>query len=197
MSLIKRLFVWLAGLIIGFCLILLIGFISYYFVEILPHRDEMNAAAEKYSGNKSDELLLQAMVRKANPPSANLWGSSSRTSYAVRNLSFKYLEGKHLNGLRRGVREVIWNWWLDILYSEEQIDSIWLNEAYFGNTKTQSPIFGIDRAASEVIGIPLSDLKCEQMALLVAITWSPTMSKTHPEIFKNRVERIALVCNSR
>lgn len=189
MSLIKRLLIWLVKLTIGFCLIVLIGFVSYYFVEISPHRDGINASGQKYAGSDTHQRLMRDVVRQDNAE------SSGRTYYAVRTLSFKYLDGQRLANLRRHVREILWFWWLNILYTDDEIVSIWLNEVYFGSTEAQQPIYGIDRAASEIIGVPLSDLKCEQMALLVAITWAPTMYKINPNRFNSRTERIAQICH--
>lgn len=189
MSLIKRLLIWLVKLTIGFCLIVLIGFVSYYFVEISPHRDGINASGQKYAGSDAHQRLMRDVVRQDNAE------SSGRTYYAVRTLSFKYLDGQRLANLRRHVREILWFWWLNILYTDDEIVSIWLNEVYFGSTEAQQPIYGIDRAASEIIGVPLSDLKCEQMALLVAITWAPTMYKINPNRFNSRTERIAQICH--
>ncbi len=189
MSLIKRLLIWLVKLTIGFCLIVLIGFVSYYFVEISPHRDGINASGQKYAGSDTHQRLMRDVVRQDNAE------SSGRTYYAVRTLSFKYLDGQRLANLRRHAREILWFWWLNILYTDDEIVSIWLNEVYFGSTEAQQPIYGIDRAASEIIGVPLSDLKCEQMALLVAITWAPTMYKINPNRFNSRTERIAQICH--
>lgn len=189
MSLIKRLLIWLVKLTIGFCLIVLIGFVSYYFVEISPHRDGINASGQKYAGSDAHQRLMRDVVRQDNAE------SSGRTYYAVRTLSFKYLDGQRLANLRRHVREILWFWWLNILYTDDEIVSIWLNEVYFGSTEAQQPIYGIEHAGLAYFGVPSSALNCEQLVKLVVITRSPSMYKVSPERFNTRIEKILPICN--
>ncbi|MBP9642619.1 MAG: transglycosylase domain-containing protein [Budvicia sp.] len=189
MSLIKRLLIWLVKLTIGFCLIVLIGFVSYYFVEISPHRDGINASGQKYAGSDAHQRLMRDVVRQDSAE------SSGRTYYAVRTLSFKYLDGQRLANLRRHAREILWFWWLNILYTDDEIVSIWLNEVYFGSTEAQQPIYGIEHAGLAYFGVPSSALNCEQLVKLVVITRSPSMYKVSPERFNTRIEKILPICN--
>jgi hypothetical protein len=53
-------------------------------------------------------------------------------------------------------------------FSANEVQTIYLNEAYFGND-----IFGIDSAALLFVHKPAKDLSLSESALLVGIIWSP------------------------
>ncbi|AKJ42043.1 transglycosylase domain-containing protein [Pragia fontium] len=183
----KRFMAWLMTIFFSILLIAVLSFISYYVVEIYPARDELNASAAKYVNDKSQTVLLNRLMSATYP-------DDHYYHHVTRIMSYKYLSGQRQTTLRRITREGLWSLWLKMLYSREEMGSIWLSHIYLGRTDDNNAIYGIENGAGSLFSTALSDLSCEQLAELIIIPQSPSYYKLGSERLSARTKRLLPVC---
>ncbi len=89
---------------------------------------------------------------------------------------------------KRKIKEIILSFATELLYSKEQILSMYLNQIPYGGTA-----YGIQAAAQTYFGKDAKDLDLAQSALLAGLPQSPTFYSpfgSHPEYAKNRQEEV-------
>ena len=157
---------------------------GYYLVEIEPHRSEINSLSQSLNQAPRHNPQVDSLLSVIYP-------SQSIYVYAARDLFSNFHQGQRIPQGKYHLHNALWQLWLTVLYSQSEINSIWLSNAYFG-ADNGKPVYGLENAAQVRFSVPVSALNCSQTVELLAMLHAPSLYKAKPELFKQRVEKLEM-----
>lgn len=149
---------------------------SYYFLEIRPHADALSEKVNRYTGDSENHRLIENMARKEA-------GTDGVFRYVVRTYGSDYIENR--NQAFQHIESLNWYFWFKVLYSEEQIFSLWLSKMPYESGR------GVYGASRYYFNEDFKNISCRQVLQLVVMVRSPTRFRPGGEASEKRIQEVS------
>jgi hypothetical protein len=147
---------------------------SYFCIKILPVKSKIDEKITAYKNWDANVAIMRKMAVHEE-------GEDGIASYVAHSLALEYLGDGHFRNFWHLVG-LHWQVWIPLIYDDEEVFSIWLALAPYGNGR------GMNEAAVKYFSAPIPKLGCNQLATLTVMVRSPSGFPPGGEASRNRIE---------
>lgn len=155
---------------------------AYYWLEIRPVVQTSLASAQPYLSDEPAIKSLRAISMKVTGNSYGyIVGSIKPLAPAKRHI-YRHLEGG------------AWAFWLNAVYSDEELNAMALAKSYFGQDAQGNAVYGAREAADRLFHTRLEETSCEQRVQMMFMLKAPSIYKPGSERLMKRSQRFMSLC---